>query len=69
MITEEAAATGDTKTTTQYAVLCSEVLCKVNMSLFTHNPIVLSHSLMYNVVLYLRAKRLCELVIFTIMIA
>ena len=25
----EAAATGDTRTTTQYAVLCSEVLCKV----------------------------------------
>ena len=36
MITEEAAATGDTKTTTQYAVLCSEVLCKVNMSLWDH---------------------------------
>lgn len=26
----EAVATGDTKMTTQYAVLCSEVLCKVN---------------------------------------
>ena len=29
VITEEAVATGDTRMT-QYAVLCSEVLCKVN---------------------------------------
>ena len=29
-IVEEAAATGDARMTTQYAVLCSEVLCKVN---------------------------------------
>ena len=35
-ITEKAAATGDTKMTTQYAVLCSEVLCKVNKSPWDH---------------------------------